>query len=491
MTLAISFSKKLNIQNLMYLKWIGYFLLIVMMNCSSDVNRESNQLPNVIVIFTDDQGYQDLGCYGSPDIKTPHIDQMAEEGIRFTNFYVSQGVCSASRASLLTGCYADRLGISGAYMPYVGKGLHPDEETIAEILKQKGYATACYGKWHLGSEEIFLPTNQGFDEYFGIPYSNDMWPLHPWQGSVFNFPALPLIEGTEVIDTLEDQSLITKWYTDRAVDFIHRNSGKPFFLYVPHSMPHVPLYRSNEFVDTSKAGIYGDVIEEIDWSTGEILKALKDNKIDDNTLVIFTSDNGPWLSYGTHSGRALPLREGKGTALEGGVRVPCVMRWPGFIPKGIVEERPAMTIDLLPTIVNITNADLPTKEIDGTDMTYLLKGEKNKDLHHKAYFFYYKKNELHAILSGDGRWKLYLPHLYRSINGRIGTSDGIPIPYDQNQMGKELYDLENDIEETQNVADLHPEVVQSLLIHAEKARVELGDQLTGRNGQKVRAEGKI
>ena len=471
----------------MAVRWISIFLFVLIINCNSD--SEEKHPPNIVIIFTDDQGYQDLGCYGSPDIKTPHIDQMAKEGMRFTNFYVSQPVCSASRASLLTGCYANRVGISGAYSPYVGKGLDPSEETIAEILKSKGYATACYGKWHLGSEEKFLPANQGFDEYFGIPYSNDMWPYHPWQGTVFNFPVLPLVENTEVIDTLEEQHNITKWYTERAVSFINKNKDYPFFLYVPHSMPHVPLFRSEAFAGVSEAGIYGDVIEEIDWSTGQILSALKENGIDENTLVIFTSDNGPWLSYGTHSGKALPLREGKGTSLEGGVRVPCVMRWPGNIPAGVVQQKPAMTIDILPTIANITDTALPAKKIDGTDMTYLLNGDTASEYHHDAYYFYYKRNELHGILSGDGRWKLYLPHTYRSLNGRVGTADGLPINYEQNQIGLELYDLQNDISEATNVSDKYPDIMKELLEHAEAARAELGDALTDRVGSGVRKEG--
>ena len=391
------------------------FLFSCLLACNSptqqaESSNKEQRPPNIVLIFTDDQGYQDLGCYGSPNIKTPNIDQMAKEGARFTNFYVSQPVCSASRSSLLTGCYANRIGISGAFSPYVGKGLHPQEETIAEILKPLGYATAIYGKWHLGSEPALLPTRQGFDEYFGIPYSNDMWPLHPWQGSVFNFPILPLLENETVIDTLNEQSQITTQYTERAVNFIQKNKAKPFFLYVPHSMPHVPLYVSDKFKGKSAGGLYGDVIEEIDWSTGEILKAIKANGLDDNTLVVFTSDNGPWLSYGGHSGLALPLREGKGTALEGGVRVPCVMRWPNKIPAGQTIENPAMTIDILPTIAALTGAKLPTKKIDGQNMAHLMEGKTELPPHHDAYYFYYKQNELHGILSGDGRWKLYLPH---------------------------------------------------------------------------------
>lgn len=469
-------------------------LTVFLLACNGDSSSEEQieeRPPNIVLIFTDDQGYQDVGCYGSPNIKTPYLDQMAKEGVRFTNFYVSQPVCSASRASLLTGCYSNRVGVSGAYFPNVGKGLHADEETIAEILKPLGYATAIYGKWHLGSEQEFLPTRQGFDEYFGIPYSNDMWPLHPWNDQ-FKFPLLPVIENEKVVDTLqEDQNLVTTWYTERAIQFIEKNKDQPFFLYLPHSMPHVPLYVSDKFRGNSEQGLYGDVIEEIDWSTGEILKALKKNGLDDNTLVIFTSDNGPWLSYGGHSGVALPLREGKGTALEGGVRVPCIMRWPGKIPEGLEVSNPAMTIDILPTIAQYTGASLPTKKIDGKDISHLLAGKTETPPHHDAYYFYYKSNELHAVLSGDGRWKLYLPHTYRSLNGREGTNDGLPIPYDQNEIGQELYDLENDISEMTDVKDQHPDIVKELLQHAEQARQTLGDKLTNREGTENRAEGLV
>jgi len=474
-----------------YLLLLGFFACIDTTN--PGIDKKNNQtLPNIVLIFTDDQGYRDLSCYGAPDIKTPHLDRMAKEGLRFTNFYVSQPVCSASRASLLTGCYANRIGISGAFMPNVGKGLHSDEETIAEILKPLGYATAIYGKWHLGSEKEFLPTRQGFDEYFGIPYSNDMWPKHPWQGTVFNFPELPLIENEEVVDTLLDnQDMVTTWYTEKAVDFITKNKDQPFFLYLPHSMPHVPLYVSDKFKGKSDQGLYGDVIEEIDWSTGEILKALKENGLEENTLVIFTSDNGPWLSYGEHSGVALPLREGKGTALEGGVRVPCIMQWKGKFNAGKEISTPLMTIDILPTIAKFTGANLPVKKIDGKDMSPILLGNTETDPLHEAYYFYYKQNELHGILSGDGRWKLYLPHQYRSLNGRTGTNDGLPIDYDQNQIEQELYDLENDISEKNNVAKDHPDIVTRLLTYAEKARNELGDKLTDRIGTENRPIGSI
>ncbi len=286
--------------------------------------------------------------------------------------------------------------------------------------------------------------------------------------------------------------MLTTWYTERAVSFIERHKDQPFFLYVPHSMPHVPLFVSDKFKDKSPAGLYGDVIQEIDWSVGQILATLKENDLDENTLVIFTSDNGPWLSYGGHSGRALPLREGKGTAWEGGVRVPCIMRWPSKIKPGRVEEEPAMTIDVFPTIAALTGAALPTHTIDGKDMTALMMGADRVSPHQSAYYFYYKSNELHAVMSGDGRWKLYYPHRYRSLNGRRGTNDGQPIPYDQNDLIElELYDLYNDVGETQNVIAEHPNVVKRLEAYAEQARVELGDRLMGRTGAGNRPVGVL
>ncbi len=474
-----------------------FMLLLLVSSCSTNIDRllSKEELPkqtppNIVIIFTDDQGYQDLGCYGSPDIKTPNIDRMAREGVKLTNFYVSQPVCSASRASLLTGCYANRVGVHGAYFPMVGKGLHTEEVTIAEMLKPLGYATGIFGKWHLGSEPQFLPSQQGFDEYYGIPYSNDMWPLHP-ANDYFQFSDLPLIENDEVIDYVkQDQNNLTTSITQKAVRFIEEHKEEPFFLYVPHPMPHVPLYVSDKKRGTSDRGLYGDVIEEIDWSTGEILKALESNGLTENTLVIFTSDNGPWLNYGGHSGEALPLREGKGTAWEGGVRVPCVMYWKNSLSGGRTIEQPAMTIDLFPTIATFTGASLPNRTIDGKDMSSLLLGKPTTP-HQEAYFFYYHTNELHAVLSGDGRWKLYLPHRYRTLNGRVGTNDGLPINYEHNTTGLELYDLQNDIGETTDVSYRHPDIVASLQLHAEHIRTELGDQLTGRKGSGVRPGGLV
>ena len=468
-------------------------LIFILIACNPPAQQQSppSAPPNIVIIFTDDQGYQDLGLYGAQGYSTPNIDQMAREGIYFTQFYAAQGVCSASRAALLTGCYPNRLGISGALFPKAKTGLHLDEMTIAEVLKPLGYQTAIFGKWHLGDHPDLLPTQQGFDEYFGIPFSNDMWPLHP-ANDQFQFDPLPLMEGDSAIDFLEDQSMITSWYTEKAVSFIERNKDKPFFLYVPHSMPHVPLYVSDKFKGKTEQGLYGDVISEIDWSTGQILDALKQNGLDDNTLVIYTSDNGPWLSYGNHSGIALPLREGKGTALEGGVRVPCVMRWPGKIPSGQKSDLPAMTIDLLPTIAKLTGASLPPSKIDGKDISAILMGEAGAQSPQEAYYFYYRQNELHGILSGDGQWKLYFPHSYRSLNGREGGRDGTPAPYEQLEITQiELYNLNEDISETTDVTAQHPEVVQRLLTYAEKARTELGDRLTDREGAEVRPAAQV
>jgi len=445
--------------------------------------------PNFVVVFTDDQGYQDLGVFGSPDIKTPNIDGMAREGVRFTDFYVSQAVCSASRAALMTGCYSNRVGILGALGPGSKIGINPEERTIAEVLKQKGYATAIYGKWHLGHLPKFLPTQHGFDDYFGLPYSNDMWPYHPTAGD--RFPDLPLIAGTKVINpkvTPKEQTQLTTWYTERAVKFIEKSKDEPFFLYVPHSMPHVPLFVSDKFKGKSKRGLYGDVIMEIDWSVGQILATLKRLNLDDNTLVIFTCDNGPWLSYGTHGGSALPLREGKGTMWDGGCREPFVARWPGKIPAGLVQREMAATIDILPTLAALAGAKLPKHTIDGKDITPLLTGKKGAKTPHDAYYFYYGR-QLQAVRSGQ--WKLHLPHGYRSLNGRIGGKGGTPVRYEQLKTGLALYDLKNDISETTDLATKHPEIVSRLRAIAEKARKELGDSATKQQGKGVRPPGRL
>ena len=465
-------------------------VLFLMASCAeSKKNVTEGRRPNVIIIFTDDQGYQDVGCFGSPDIETPNLDQMAKEGAKLTDFYAAQAVCSASRAALLTGCYPNRVGIHGALMPNYPGGLGLSETTIAEMLKAIGYRTAIYGKWHLGDSPQYMPNNHGFDDYFGIPYSNDMWPFHPEQGTKFDFGPLPLYDNENIIDTLEDQSMLTTQITERSVKFIETNKDTPFFLYVAHPQPHVPLFVSDKFKGKSKRGLYGDVIMEIDWSVGQILNALKANNIDGETLVIFTSDNGPWLSYGTHSGSALPLREGKGTAWEGGQREPCIIRYPGKIPAGQIVETPVMTIDVLPTIAALTGSGLPEKKIDGKNVWPVITGTSAKSPH-EAYFYYYKKNELHGVRYGD--WKLYFPHSYRTLNGRDGGEGGLPVAYDQNTVSEiELYNLRTDIGETINVAAENPEIVEKIKKIADRMRMELGDKLRDIPGSGVREAGSI
>jgi arylsulfatase A len=373
-------------------------------------------------------------------------------------------------------------------------GIADSEMTLAELLKQKGYATGIAGKWHLGHHPPFLPTRHGFDEYLGLPYSNDMWPNHP-EVKAGTFPPLPLIEDENVINpavTSDDQRQLTTRYTERAVAFIDRHKDEPFFFYLAHSMPHVPLHVSDKFQGKSPSGLYGDVMMEIDWSVGEVLKALEKNGLERDTLVIFASDNGPWLSYGEHAGRAAPLREGKGTCWEGGLRVPCIMRWPGKVPAGTTCDAMLMTIDLFPTIARRVGAELPGHPIDGLDVWPLLTGEPGAKNPHDAYLFYYEQNELQSVVSGDGRWKLQLPHTYRTLAGHPGGQGGLPSKYEQRKLGRPgLYDLATDVSETNDVADGHPDVVARLLAVAERARDDLGDALTKRAGKGVRPAARL
>ncbi|MDT0539087.1 sulfatase [Croceitalea sp. P059] len=469
------------------------FLLVftLLISCQKRINKipKSDSLPNIVLIFTDDQGYQDVGVFGSPNIRTPHLNKMASEGLKLTNFYAAQAVCSASRAAILTGCYPNRISIHGALMPNAKIGLAHQEVTIAEMLQQKGYATGIFGKWHLGDHPDYMPLNHGFDEFFGIPYSNDMWPNHPQQGPIFDFDPLPLYENEVVIDTLTDQSNLTTQITQKSVEFIKRNKDKPFFLYVPHPQPHVPLFVSDKFKGRSERGLYGDVIMEIDWSVGQIMKTLKDAHIDDNTLVIFTSDNGPWLAYGNHSGSAKPLREGKGTAWEGGQREPFIAHFPGKIPSGTTLKTPLMAIDILPTLAEMVGADLPINEIDGKSAWRLFKGETEKSPQ-DVYFFYYKKNELHGVRYG--KWKLYFPHSYRTMRGQEPGKDGLPGEYKIIGIKEiELYDLENDISETKNLALEKPEVVAKIKLLANDMRSQLGDALLELEGSETRLAGQL
>ncbi|WP_026966135.1 sulfatase family protein [Algoriphagus terrigena] len=442
--------------------------------------------PNIILIFADDMAYGDLGAYGAKGWKTPNLDQLAADGSRFTQFYVPHAVCTASRAALLTGTYANRLELYGALDHSAKHGLNPEETTIAEMLKANGYQTGMVGKWHLGHHAEFLPTRQGFDSYFGLPYSNDMWPNHPESKNYY--PPLPLIEGEKTIAYLEDQQELTSWYTYKSLEFIEKNQDQPFFLYLAHNMPHVPLYVSDKFKGKSEQGLYGDVMMEIDWSVGEIRKKLEALGLDENTLIIFTSDNGPWLSYGGHAGLTAGLREGKGTSWEGGIRVPAIFTWPGKIPAGKVRDQAAMTIDILPTLAKVTGSTLPTLPIDGSDIWPIIQGEKVQP---KPYYPYYNKNELQAVIYG--KWKLVLAHTYRTIpTDTEMRNDGIPVKYTNVKLDSAaLFDLTKDPGETTDVSAQNPQIVAQMNGFADLARADLGDALTGKEGSNNRKAGRI
>jgi arylsulfatase A-like enzyme len=407
-------------------------------------SRASTDKPNFIVIFTDDQGYQDLGCFGSPNINTPNLDRMAAEGMKFTDFYSAASVCSPSRAALLTGCYPPRVGITKVLFPRDSIGLNPDEVTIADVLKTRGYATACVGKWHLGHLPQFLPTSNGFDSYFGIPYSNDMDGVkgknrnldRAWQEKDYSPWNVPLMRDEDIVERPANQTTLIERYTQEAVKFIHNNKRRPFFLYLPHTMPHIPLFVSDKFFVEDAHKAYKATIEQIDSSVGRVLEALKKAGVDKNTLVIFTSDNGPWLSKKHHGGSALPLRDGKFTTYEGGMREPCIAHWSGRIPSGSVCPHVCSTIDLLPTFAQLAGAELPAdRVIDGKDIWPLMAGKPGAKSPHEA-FFYYRGNNLEAVRSG--RWKL------------------------RRRKKPELYDLNVDISEKNNLLDKHPEIVKRL-----------------------------
>ncbi|MSU66622.1 MAG: arylsulfatase [Opitutus sp.] len=463
--------------------------------------------PNIVFILTDDQGYGDVGCFGAKNIKTPHLDRMAREGMRFTNFYVSEAVCTASRASILTGSYAIRVGLQGALNHTSALGLSSAETTLPTLLKGRGYRTALFGKWHLGHHAQFNPLRHGFDEFVGTMFPNDCSnEFHP---IIRTFPPFTIYEGEKAIAQDPDQSIFTAMLTKRSVEFIGQNKDRPFFLYLAHVMPHVPIHPSEKFRGQSQGGKYGDTIEELDWSVGEILAAVKANGLDDNTLIIFTSDNGPFLSYGTDAGSAGPMRGGKLTAFEGGVHMPCIMRWPGKIPAGRDCHEIAATIDLLPTFTRLAGAGAPARPIDGRDILPLMTGQPGAKSPHEAYY-YYNGTELHAVRSGA--WKLHFPHPYLVLaaapgkNGKPSNFENLKPDsikdsslagiasrhgYKVEQGGLELYNLDSDIGESKNVADQYPDVVKRLLAFGQQIRPELGDSLTGQKGAGVRLPGKF
>jgi arylsulfatase len=461
--------------------------------------------PNVVFILTDDLGYGDLGCYGAKDIRTPHIDRLAAEGTKFTSFYVGQAVCTASRAALMTGSYPNRVAMSGALNHTSTTGLHPREKTLGQVFKDQGYATAMFGKWHLGHHPAFLPTRRGFDEWLGIPYSNDNGPLHPVTRGI---PSLPLYDGEEVVEVDPDQSQFTARFTARAIAFIERHRDRPFFLYLPHVMPHVPIFASAKFRGTSGRGLYGDVVQELDWSVGEIMATLRRLGLDEKTLVLFSSDNGPFLSYGEHAGLSGPLREGKLTTFEGGMRTPCLVRWPGRVPAARVSDEPISTMDLHVTFAGLIGAKLPEVTRDGRDLTPLLCGAPGAK--GREEFWFYAGEELHAVRLGD--WKLHVPHEYLTVAAEPGRG-GKPSNWANMQpqsiensgirgiasrhgyrvaaTGLALYNVRTDPGETREVAAAHPEIVARLQARVQAARADLGDALTKAKGADLRPAGDV
>jgi arylsulfatase A len=438
-------------------------------------NRPKDAPPNFVIIFADDLGYGDLSCYGAELISTPRIDQMAEEGVRFSDFYSLAPICTPSRASLLTGCYPMRVGLPNVLDPWSDIGIHPDEIALAELLKPRGYATACIGKWHLGHQAEFHPQRHGFDYYFGLPYSNDMHMTPKGNEGV------PLMRGEEVIEKPADQSTLTKRYTEESIRFIRENKDRPFFLYLPHTFPHIPLFASESFQGTSDAGPYGDAVEEIDWSTGQILDALDECGLDRDTLVIFTSDNGP-ENRAVRESSAGPLRDGKFSTFEGGMRVPFIARWPKRIKPGTECREIAAMFDLYPTLAGLADANLPTgRIIDGKDIWPLLAGERDARTPHEM-LFYYRASQLQAVRSG--KWKLivdYADKKYTSADRK---------EFELRKHEPHLYDLSTDIGETKDIANENPDVVERLMALAEKCREDLGDAMPDRKGKNVREPGK-
>lgn len=420
--------------------------------------------PNVVIIFLDDSGFSDFEPFGDPGYPTPNVKRLADEGMRFNRFYVPQAICSASRAALMTGCFPGRTKVFGAHGPNV-KSLDPKFDTMGTVLKRAGYATAIFGKWHIGDRDETRPFNRGFDENAGLMYSNDMWKHHPEHPDHWGQHPLSYWENDQItipeVDH-EHQEQLTTWYTEKAVDFIHRKKDQPFLLYLPHSMPHVPLYVSEKFAGKSGKGLYADVMMEIDWSVGEVMKALRESGVEDNTLVIFTSDNGPWITYGNHAG-VTPYRESKGTTFDGGIRSACIMKFPGTIPAGKISETMLCSVDILPMVADLADAKLPEHPIDGKNLWDWVLG-KSSEPSPQPYYAMSNGGDFQGVISGDGRWKLHIPHAYRTLD--YDDHDGMTGKYKQTRIGFALYDMVNDPMESENVIDEHREVALELIGYA-------------------------
>lgn len=445
--------------------------------------------PNVVLILCDDLGWYDLGVQGGEHVRTPHLDRMAAEGLRLTNFHAAQAVCSASRAAYLTGCYPTRLGIRGALAPGNVVGLHDDETTLGELLQSQGYATALFGKWHLGWQPMFNPTRHGFDRYVGIPYSNDMSPdvRNNPRPHARNWPPLPLFEDEHVVELEPDQALFTRRFTDESLDFIRDHAHERFAVVLTHPMPHVPLYVSEEFQDFTGLGLYADVLAEIDHGVGRIRALLDELHLAEDTLVMFTSDNGPWRVFGDHAGQVGPLRGSKGNSFEGGIRVPFVAAWPGTIPAGATSDELLMSIDILPTLARLAGAELPEREIDGRDASELLLGAPDAGSPQDAYGVWYAGDQLQAVLSGAH--KLILEHTYRHPGEP--ANGGVPGNYTWPHTPTELYDLAAEIGERTDVSASQPEARARLDAHVADFRARLGDKTTGSEGTERREVGRL
>ncbi len=455
--------------------------------------------PNVIIVFIDDLGYADIGPFGG-DIPTPALERLAREGKIFTQFLVTSPVCSSSRASLLTGAFHERVSITGALFPHSETGLNPSETTLAELCQTQGYATACFGKWHLGHHPKFLPTNHGFNTFYGIPYSNDMWPLHPdvahfSPGATARkrgFPPLPMVEGTQVVNpaiTADDQRHFTRDFTTRSVEFIRNHADTPFFLYLAHPMVHVPLFVSEAFEGRSGQGLYADTVMELDWSMQQIMDAVESIDATNNSLIIFTSDNGPWLRFGNHGGSAGPYREGKQTFYEGGIRVPMIARWPDRIPAGTSTDTMLSTIDLLPTIAELIGSDLPPLKIDGYSIVDHFEADTALPSPHSYFPMHYINGALSGIRTPE--FKLLFPHGYPSLTGLAPGKDGSPGPFQRVPATFELYDLVNDPGETTNVLADHPHKVVELLMAANHYLADIGDEHLEVTGKGRREPGRL
>ena len=451
-----------------FLKAIALSPIAYGLSCTQ--RSKISKQPNFVIIFLDDSGWADFKPFGNPVYPTPNVHELARKGCRFTNFYVPQAVCSASRASLLTGCYPGRTKVFGAHGPRA-RGLDPKFTTMGEVLKARGYKTGVFGKWHVGDQPETRPPARGFDESCGLMYSNDMWKFHPenpkywgqWPLQYWENGKITIEEVTE-----KEQTLLTSWYTEQAVEFIHKNKNDPFFLYVPHSMPHVPLFCSDKFKGKSGSGLYADVMMEIDWSVGQIVEALRTDGLDEHTVVIFSSDNGPWISYGNHAGKT-PYREAKGTTFDGGTRSACIIKYPAQIKPNTASEKAFCSIDVFPTLCHLAGAQLPTHEIDGKNVWNIIADKTGAENPHEYYAFSNGKN-FEGVISGDGNWKLHLPHNYRSLV-KAGM-DGDAGKYKQNQIKISLFDMKNDPYEKDNVIDKYPQVAAKLQQYAEQHKTQ-------------------